>query len=73
MPLTTHPVARGAALIIAGMAVIGFIDNFVWLIAAEISVWQFHLLRSALVLPALALAAARAHHAHCAFRTRRRT
>ena len=51
MPLTAHPVARGASLIVAGMAVIGFIDNFVWVIAAEISVWQFHLVRSAMALP----------------------
>ena len=58
MPLPAHPVARGASLIVAGMAVIGFIDNFVWVIAAEISVWQFHLVRSAMALPLLALAAA---------------
>ena len=58
MPLPVHPVARGASLIVAGMAVIGFIDNFVWVIAAEISVWQFHLFRSAIALPLLALAAA---------------
>ena len=58
MPLTAHPVARGASLIVAGMAAIGFIDNFVWVIAAEVSVWQFHLVRSAMALPALALAAA---------------
>ena len=57
MPLTAHPVARGASLIVAGMAAIGFIDNFVWVIAAEVSVWQFHLVRSAVALPALALAA----------------
>lgn len=57
MPLPIHPVARGASLIVAGMAAIGFVDNFVWVIAAEISVWQFHLLRSAMALPVLALAA----------------
>jgi drug/metabolite transporter (DMT)-like permease len=58
MPLPAHPVARGAGLIVAGMAVIGFIDNFVWVIAAEISVWQFHLVRAAMALPLLALATA---------------
>ena len=40
------------------MAMIGFIDNFVWMIAAEISVWQFHLVRAAMALPLLVLAAA---------------
>ena len=58
MRLPVHPVARGASLIVAGMTAIGFVDNFVWVIAAEISVWQFHLLRSAIALPLLALAAA---------------
>ena len=57
MPLPVHPVARGASLIVAGMAVIGFIDNFVWVIATEVSVWQFHLMRAAIALPLLALAA----------------
>jgi drug/metabolite transporter (DMT)-like permease len=52
-----HPVARGAALIVAGMAAIGFTDNFVRLIAAEVSVWEFHLLRTAMALPLVALAA----------------
>ena len=58
MPLPVHPVARGAVLIVAGMTAIGFVDNFGWLIATEISVWQFHLLRAAIALPILALLAA---------------
>jgi drug/metabolite transporter (DMT)-like permease len=52
------PTAQGAVLIVAGTVVIGFIDNFVRVIAAEVSVWQFHVLRSAIGLPLLALAAA---------------
>ena len=49
--------ARGAVLIVAGMTLVGFIDNFVRVIAAEVSVWEFHLLRTAMALPLLALAA----------------
>ena len=40
MPLPAHSLGRGASLIVAEMAVIVFIDNFVWMIAAEISVWR---------------------------------
>ena len=39
------------------MVVIGCIDNFVRVIAADISVWQFHALRSAMALPPTALMA----------------
>jgi drug/metabolite transporter (DMT)-like permease len=59
MRATIDPTLRGAALIVAGMVVIGFADNFVRVIAGEISVWQFHFLRTAMVLPLLALAAGR--------------
>jgi drug/metabolite transporter (DMT)-like permease len=48
----------GAALIVAGMAVIGFTDNFVRVIAEDAGLWQFHLVRSAMALPLLAGAAA---------------
>jgi drug/metabolite transporter (DMT)-like permease len=48
----------GAAMIVAGMAVIGFTDNFVRVIAEDAGLWQFHLVRSAMALPLLALAAA---------------
>lgn len=37
---------QGAALMVAGMAVIGLIDNYVKLIAQEAGLWQFHLFRS---------------------------
>jgi drug/metabolite transporter (DMT)-like permease len=52
-----NPLALGAALIVAGMAVIGFTDNLVRVIAEEVSVWQFHLVRTAMALPLLAAAA----------------
>ena len=47
----------GAAMIVGGMAVIGFTDNFVRVIAEDAGLWQFHLFRSAMALPLLALAA----------------
>ncbi len=50
--------AFGAALILGGMAVLGITDNFVRLISDAAGLWQFHLLRSAMALPMLALAAA---------------
>ena len=43
----------GAAMIVGGMAVIGFTDNFVRVIAEDAGLWQFHLLRSAMALPLL--------------------
>jgi drug/metabolite transporter (DMT)-like permease len=49
---------RGAMLILAGVAMLGLIDNFVRLIAGEIGLWQFHFLRAAMALPLLTLAAA---------------
>ena len=53
-----NPIVLGAALIMSGMAMLGFTDNFVPVIAAEGGVWQFHLLRTAMALPLLAGAAA---------------
>ena len=38
-----NPTLQGAALIVGGMVVIGYTDNFVRVIAGEISIWQFHL------------------------------
>lgn len=48
----------GAALILGGMVVLGLTDNLVRLIADLAGLWQFHLLRSAMALPLLALGAA---------------
>jgi drug/metabolite transporter (DMT)-like permease len=57
MRTTRDGTAFGAALILAGMALLGFTDNFVRLIADDAGLWQFHLLRSAMALPLLGLAA----------------
>jgi len=50
--------ARAAAAILAAMALLGLIDNFVPLIAAEAGLWQFHATRSAMALAALGAGAA---------------
>lgn len=47
----------GAAMIVSGMVIVGFIDNFVRVAAAEIGLWQFQLLRVAIAVPTLLLAA----------------
>ena len=43
----------GAALIISGMVLIGFIDNFVQVFAEHAGLWQFHFLRSAIAIPTI--------------------
>ncbi|MDU8943325.1 DMT family transporter [Ovoidimarina sediminis] len=53
----TRPIAA-ALFVIAAMGVIGFIDNYVVVIAGETGLWQFHLMRAAIALPLLAAAAA---------------
>ena len=46
---------RGGLLILASMALIGLIDNFVRFIAMEAGLWQFLFIRSLIVCPALLL------------------
>ncbi len=45
---------KAAVLVMSGMAVIGFIDNFVAFAAISGGLWQFHMLRSLLALALLA-------------------
>ena len=45
--------ARAAAYASAAMLLIGYIDNYVRVIAGEAGLWQFHLTRSAFALPVL--------------------
>lgn len=53
-----HPTTLGALWIVGGMALLAVSDNFVIAVAREIGLWQFHVLRSGMILPvALALAA----------------
>lgn len=47
---TSHPLF-GAAMIVCGMMLIGFIDNFVQVFADFAGLWQFHFLRSAIAIP----------------------
>ncbi len=53
---TSRPLL-GAALIVGGMVLIGFIDNFVQVFADHAGLWQFHLLRSAIAVPVIFLVA----------------
>ncbi len=54
---TSRPIAFGAALICGGMMLLGITDNFVRLISDQAGLWQFHLMRSAMAVPMIALAA----------------
>jgi len=49
------PTTQGALWIVFGMSLIAVSDNFVAGVAREIGLWQFHTLRSAMVLPVAAL------------------
>ncbi|MEM6307080.1 MAG: DMT family transporter [Pseudomonadota bacterium] len=55
--MTTHPNQPTQAIlcVLWGMAILAFIDNTVPLISDQISLWQFHFLRSLLAVPLLAL------------------
>ncbi|WP_424964870.1 DMT family transporter [Dinoroseobacter sp. S375] len=53
MHQSANRVPAAAGLILAAMLIIGFIDNFVRVIAEDAGLWQFHAVRSAMVLPVL--------------------
>ena len=57
MTTTSSQTSRAALLILIGMATLGFSDNLVRFVTTDSSLWQFHLIRSSLVLSALCLAA----------------
>ncbi len=38
---------------VTGMAILGIIDNFMKFIAVEISLWQFHFVRSLIAVPVI--------------------
>jgi drug/metabolite transporter (DMT)-like permease len=46
-----NPTTAGAAWIVFGTSLIAFSDNFVTGLSREMGLWQFHALRSALVIP----------------------
>lgn len=58
IPGLANGTLRGAAFMVGGMAIIGLIDNYVKLIAAEAGLWQFHLLRSLMACAIMGLGAA---------------
>ena len=43
--------AASIIYMVSGMAILGFIDNFVVIIARDIGLWQFHMVRSAIAVP----------------------
>ncbi|MEX0286393.1 MAG: DMT family transporter, partial [Paracoccaceae bacterium] len=53
-PKTDHPFAA-ALFMIAAMAVIGVIDNYIAPLAQHIGLWQFHLTRAVVALPLVAI------------------
>jgi len=48
--MTRSTTLHAALFAVTGMALLGFIDNFIKLLAQEVGLWQFHLARSAMVL-----------------------
>jgi drug/metabolite transporter (DMT)-like permease len=57
MKPTLDPVIRAAPLVLAFATVIGFTDNFVRVIAVEAGLWQFHAIRTAMVVGLLLVCA----------------
>ncbi|MEM1077596.1 MAG: DMT family transporter [Pseudomonadota bacterium] len=53
MAHSANRVPAAAGLILAAMLIIGLIDNYVRVIAEDAGLWQFHAVRSAMVLPLL--------------------
>lgn len=51
-----HPV-KAATSMVGAMAIIGLIDNYIAVIARDISLWQFQVLRAAMGVPVLCLLA----------------
>lgn len=56
-PAPADATLKAAGLILIYAAIIGFTDNYVRVIAAEVGLWQFHLTRSSLALALLGLLA----------------
>jgi drug/metabolite transporter (DMT)-like permease len=52
---TTNRAALAGVLVVIAMSTIGLVDNFVVLIAETTSVWQFHAIRSILVLTGIVI------------------
>ena len=49
------PALYSGVLIVFAMSIIGFADNLVQVIAEDIGLWQFHLLRTLMALPVMAV------------------
>jgi drug/metabolite transporter (DMT)-like permease len=57
MKTTRDPVVLAACLVLGFATVIGFTDNFVRVIAAEVGLWQFHVTRTLMIVAMLLLLA----------------
>jgi drug/metabolite transporter (DMT)-like permease len=55
MQAETNRIGAAAVLILVAMAIIGVIDNYVRFIAEDAGLWQFHAVRSAMVLACMAV------------------
>lgn len=55
-PMVNRPLAA-AGLMLLAVSVIGFTDNYVRVLAGEAGLWQFHLVRTLIACPLLALVA----------------
>ncbi len=53
----THNPRQAATFMVTAMFVIGLIDNFIAMIARDVSVWQFQFMRACMGLPVLGLVA----------------
>ena len=51
----THQPKQAASFMVFSMLIIGLIDNYIALIAQDVSLWQFQLFRACMGLPLLAL------------------
>mgnify|MGYP001825154899 CR=1 FL=1 len=55
IPHAPNQALLAAGLMVMAMVIIGFIDNFIVIIAGEIGIWQFHVVRSTMALALIAL------------------
>ena len=54
MIIQIHPL-KAALTMVAAMAIIGVIDNFIPRLAVEIGLWQFHLIRALIAVPLIVM------------------
>jgi drug/metabolite transporter (DMT)-like permease len=55
--ISTNRPLLGVALVVLAMIILGYIDNFIGIIAEDVGLWQFHFMRSILMCSTLAILA----------------